>query len=111
MPSGNDSFLLQTSLTPAEEDWEAIRRIGQISGSIRWMVEGILSDGSVRYSEMWIFMIKEPVEITTGITDENTDGSNRGPCFVGTAASGSISRPLMLMFLSGLFDSIGFQRK
>jgi hypothetical protein len=85
-PPGNDSFLLETSLTPTKEDWEAIRTIGQRNGSIHWRVEGVRSDGSVSYSETWSFIIKEPGEIATGITDEDTDGSGGGPCFISAAA-------------------------
>ncbi len=86
LPPGDDNFLLQTSLTPTEEDWEAIRTIGQRNGSVHWSVEGVRSDGSVSYSETWSFIIKEPGEIATGITNEDTDGSGGGPCFIGTAA-------------------------
>ena len=89
LPPGDDNFLLQTSLTPTEEDWEAIRTIGQRNGSVHWRVEGVRSDGSVSYSETWSFTIYEPGEIATGITNEDTDGSGGGPCFIGTAAFGS----------------------
>jgi beta propeller repeat protein len=86
LPPGNDSFLLQTSLTPTGEDWKAIRTIGRRNGSVHWRVEGVRSDGSVSYSETWSFIIKEPGEIATGITNEDTDGSGGGPCFIGAAA-------------------------
>jgi hypothetical protein len=50
-------------------------------------VEGIRSDGSVGYSETWTFVIIEPAEIATGITNEDTDNSGGGgPCFISTAA-------------------------
>jgi hypothetical protein len=87
LPPGNDNFLLQTFLTPTEEDWKAIRTIGQRNGSVLWKVEGVRSDGSVSYSETWSFIIQEPGEIATGITNEDTDGSGGGgPCFIGAAA-------------------------
>ncbi|MHC4216255.1 MAG: hypothetical protein ACYSWP_23125, partial [Planctomycetota bacterium] len=69
------------------EDWTAIREIGQSNGSVNWRVEGIRSDGSVGYSETWTFVIIEPAEIATGITNEDTDNSGGGgPCFISTAA-------------------------
>ncbi len=86
LPPGNDSFLFQTSFTPTGEDWEAIRAIGQRNGSVRWRVEGVRSDGSVGYSETWSFTIQEFGDVATGITNENTDGSGGGPCFISTAA-------------------------
>jgi hypothetical protein len=49
-------------------------------------VEGIRSDGSVSYSETWSFTIKEFGGVATGITNEGTDGSSGGPCFIGTVA-------------------------
>jgi beta propeller repeat protein len=84
LPKGN--WLSETSFVPTEEDWEAIRAIGQRNGSVHWRVEGVRSDGSVSYSETWSFTIKEFEDVATGITNEDTGGSGGGPCFISTAA-------------------------
>jgi hypothetical protein len=87
LPPGNDSFLLQASFTPTEEDWKTIRAIGEKNGSVLWRVEGVRSDGSVGYSETWSFTIKEFEDVATGITNEDTgDSGSGGPCFISTAA-------------------------
>jgi hypothetical protein len=74
LPPGDDSWLLQTSLVPTEEDWEAIRTIGQSNGTVYWSVEGVRSDGSVSYSETWRFTIQEDVDTGTDTPTDPTPG-------------------------------------
>ena len=79
-------WLSETSLTPSEESWGTIRTIARTYGVVYWRVEGMNTEGSVSYSETWSFTIKEFGEVATGITNEDTDGSGGGPCFIGTVA-------------------------
>ena len=83
-PPGDDSWLSETSLTLTEEDWGAIRAIGQSNGRAYWRVEGMGSDESVSYTETWSFTIQEDGVTATATT---TGGSgDSGPCFISTAA-------------------------
>jgi hypothetical protein len=86
LPPSEGSWLSETSLTPSEESWGTIRTMARTYGVVYWRVEGMNTEGSVSYSETWSFIIKEPGEIATGITNEDTDGSGGGPCFIGTVA-------------------------
>ena len=83
-PPGDDSWLSETSLTLTEEDWGAIRAIGQSNGSVYWRVEGKGSDESVSYTETWSFTIQEDGVTATATTTGS--GGDSGPCFIGTAA-------------------------
>ncbi len=89
---GEETLLSETSFTPTEADWGAIRTIEQENGRAYWRVEGRASDGSVSFSETRSFTIQEDGVTATATTTGGSGasgGGDNGPCFIGTAAIGS----------------------
>jgi len=86
LPPGEAGWLSETSFTPTEDEWGAIRAIEVNNGNVYWRVAAKGENGSVSYSETWSFTIKEFGEAATGVANEDTDGSGGGPCFIGAAA-------------------------
>ena len=84
---GEETLLSETSFTPTEADWGAIRTIEQENGRAYWRVEGKASDGSMSFSETRSFTIQEDGVTATATTTGS--GGDSGPCFINTVAIGS----------------------
>jgi len=87
-PSGEGTWTSQTSFTPTEEQWKAIREIQEGNGTVYWRVEAKDAEGGVSFSEVRNFTIDEPGAIIRAAVEPDAKDTTVGTsCFIETVLS------------------------